>query len=630
MEVIVYVQVSNECIQAIIETVRQMELDGDGVHLTDSQVCLMLLSGKDKCDSDEPTFAFLQVLELVPRQYRSTEGSSVVAILSPWFAELRRTTCSPPNVLLGASWMPLPPTTDESTIVVIGNTGAGKSTLLNAVLGEMDVLPTNAMRACTAAIIEMEYNYGNPSDDERYEAVIDFANADEWDEEVRQLAATAAEALAAAKKSGFAVPPDTPAADALCTLRSAYGSAADAHLETIDVLLGAPGPIREHLGSTLTVRAADGAALRARYAHAVDSGDDAGVGALWPAVRRVRLRGPWAALCGGVRLVDAPGLADDNGARGGLVRGCLARADGVWLVSNIRRAVNDKTVKDLLSAGLRAELLARGRPGSLAFVATHTDVLVRSEVVENLGLDPAAGLLECALARSAFTKRRVREDFLRGLEPDALPDAPSTAAAAAAAAAAAVSAADPAGEDAPAAGPAQRARWALPVFTVSAVDFQKLAGVRVGDGPPAVFAEEEATEVPALRRLARETAAARRAAAREGAEAYRAGEALVRWLEAARQQAREEELDALGEGGAPAGGDGLGKRAPGGADGAPAAKRGCAGVAAVRAVASQLSLAEARLREIRAAQASGCAARAAGGAAGVGGSVVIDLTLDDD
>ena len=34
----VYLQVSNECIEAILETVRHMELDGDGVHLTDSQV----------------------------------------------------------------------------------------------------------------------------------------------------------------------------------------------------------------------------------------------------------------------------------------------------------------------------------------------------------------------------------------------------------------------------------------------------------------------------------------------------------------------------------------------------------------------------------------------------------------
>ena len=38
---------------------------------------------------------------------------------------------------------------------VKGDTGSGKSSILNAVLGEVCILPTNGMRACTAAIIEM-------------------------------------------------------------------------------------------------------------------------------------------------------------------------------------------------------------------------------------------------------------------------------------------------------------------------------------------------------------------------------------------------------------------------------------------------------------------------------------------
>ena len=46
----------------------------------------------------------------------------------------------------------------------------------------------------------------------------------------------------------------------------------------------------------------------------------------------------------GVRLIDAPGLADDNSARDAVVKKVLQEANAVWLVSNIRRAVNDKTV----------------------------------------------------------------------------------------------------------------------------------------------------------------------------------------------------------------------------------------------------------------------------------------------
>jgi len=45
----------------------------------------------------------------------------------------------------------------KCSVVVVGSTGAGKSTLLNSLLGEVDVLPTNGMRACTAVLIELSY-----------------------------------------------------------------------------------------------------------------------------------------------------------------------------------------------------------------------------------------------------------------------------------------------------------------------------------------------------------------------------------------------------------------------------------------------------------------------------------------
>ena len=40
--------------------------------------------------------------------------------------------------------------------------------------------------------------------------------------------------------------------------------------------------------------------------------------------------------------------ADDNSARDAVVKKILQQANSVWLVSNIRRAVNDKTTKDML------------------------------------------------------------------------------------------------------------------------------------------------------------------------------------------------------------------------------------------------------------------------------------------
>ena len=113
------------------------------------------------------------------------------------------------------------------------------------------------------------------------------------------------------------------------------------------------------------------------YSKCVDSVNDGSEGSLWPIVKRVVLRGPWHVLSQGVRLVDAPGLADDNSARDAVVKKVLQEANCVWLVSNIRRAVNDKTVKDMMPPSLKQVLVEQGVLGSLVFVATQSDIIVR-------------------------------------------------------------------------------------------------------------------------------------------------------------------------------------------------------------------------------------------------------------
>jgi len=53
-------------------------------------------------------------------------------------------------------------------------------------------------------------------------------------------------------------------------------------------------------------------------------------------------------------------------------------------VADIKRAVNNQTIKEMVTPGVRRELDAEGSLGALAFVATHADVFLRSELVENL------------------------------------------------------------------------------------------------------------------------------------------------------------------------------------------------------------------------------------------------------
>ena len=130
--------------------------------------------------------------------------------------------------------------------------------------------------------------------------------------------------------------------------------------------------VAAQLGQSLELRAESAAELGRRSRPYMDSADEAHDGALWPLVRRVSLRGPFAvcapsALCtGGIRLLDAPGLHDDNAARDGVLRGVVAEAHSVLVVSNIRRACNDKGAKDMMPLPLRRALLSSGFAGALA------------------------------------------------------------------------------------------------------------------------------------------------------------------------------------------------------------------------------------------------------------------------
>jgi hypothetical protein len=165
-------------------------------------------------------------------------------------------------------------------------------------------------------------------------------------------------------------------------------------------------------------------------------------------------------------------------------------------VSNITRAVNDKTAKDLLSKDFRRQLLMDGKmSGAVAFVATQTDILQRSEVIASLKLARSTTIAECAQARNAFTKQRLKKDFFDGIAEMAM-----------------------AAGDNVTRGSIE-ARYDLPVFCVSSVDFQKLAGLRPLDGP-SIWTEAASTEIPSIVKHLHEQAIVRRAiAVKEQAEA---------------------------------------------------------------------------------------------------------------
>eukprot|EP01043_Picozoa_sp_COSAG02_P026756 COSAG02_NODE_1551_length_11961_cov_19.841173_4_plen_1660_part_00 len=262
------------------------------------------------------------------------------------------------------------------TIVVIGGTGAGKSTCLNSLLGEVQILPTNCMRACTATIIEMTH-LASANAGERYVAKINFVTKDEWAQELKMLCYTIAKAKAEAPAESKATDWLIGAANhAVIKLRSIYGSGMEDQILSADLSSLQTCEKVNHLLENGAVRlGADTAGELSQKLETMglDSDNDTSDGATWPLTKTVNVQGPWPLLQQGVRLVDAPGLHDDNSARASVVKGYLAKADSIFFVSNIKRAVNDKTTKDLLTLDLRRNLLATGKLGQLAFICTQSD-----------------------------------------------------------------------------------------------------------------------------------------------------------------------------------------------------------------------------------------------------------------
>ena len=377
--------------------------------------------------------------------------------------------------------------TDPLTIVVIGGTGAGKSTLLNSVVGESELLPTNCMRACTATIIELCYRTSAAAG-EVYETMIEFVSAEHWNTELDEMCKTISQAKAAAAKTAASSARSTgpadwlisgsAASDAVIKMRSVFGTAMEKHIMDADAeTLKQHTQVVELLAQGSVRLCADSSEqLSTQLKEQIDSENETAHGAKWPLIKVVKMSGPWAALSAGVRLVDAPGLHDDNTARANVVKSYLAQADAILLVSNIKRAVNDKTTKDLMTLELRSRLASEGRLGQLSFVATQTDELVRSEIQDNLRLSSETTTIDCSLARNTFTKDKLTTDFWTGIAPALCP-------------------VNRVGDG-----------FAFPVFTCSSIDFQKTSGIRTDDGPPKVFPTPAATELPALRGFIRAVA----------------------------------------------------------------------------------------------------------------------------
>ncbi|KAL8769219.1 MAG: hypothetical protein Q9209_004720 [Squamulea sp. 1 TL-2023] len=206
----------------------------------------------------------------------------------------------------------------KTVIGVVGNTGAGKSSVINAMLEEERLVPTNCMRACTAVVTEISYNY----EEQPYCAEIEFITAEDWAKELKVLFQDLLDGDGNVSRE--CTNEDSDAGVAYAKIKAVYPQKTkeDISHSTIDRLLQ---EVVHILGTRRNIKEMDSLMFYKKLQSFVDSKEKT-TGKkdkdgkkpkrereLWPLIRVVRLYVKSPALATGAVIVDLPGfvLAND-------------------------------------------------------------------------------------------------------------------------------------------------------------------------------------------------------------------------------------------------------------------------------------------------------------------------------
>ncbi|KAL8789297.1 MAG: hypothetical protein Q9213_001220 [Squamulea squamosa] len=264
----------------------------------------------------------------------------------------------------------------KTVIGVVGNTGAGKSSVINAMLEEERLVPTNCMRACTAVVTEISYNY----EEQPYCAEIEFITAEDWAKELKVLFQDLLDGDGNVSRE--CTNEDSDAGVAYAKIKAVYPQKTKEEIShsTIDRLLNEVSNI---LGTRRNIKETGSLMFYRKLQSFVDSKEKS-TGKkdkdgkkpkrereMWPLIRVVRLYVKSPALATGAVIVDLPGYADDENL----------------LVAPINRAVDDKAAKSLLGESFKRQLKMDGGFGAVTFICSKTDDISISEAQDSLGLD---------------------------------------------------------------------------------------------------------------------------------------------------------------------------------------------------------------------------------------------------
>ena len=284
----------------------------------------------------------------------------------------------------------------KTVIGVVGNTGAGKSSVINAMLDEERLVPTNCMRACTAVVTEISYNY----QEQPYCAEIEFISAQDWAKELNVLFQDLLDGDG--KVSRECANEDTDAGIAYAKIKAVYPQKTKEEISNsnIDSLLGEVSNI---LGTSRNIKEKDSLIFYKKLQSFVDSKEkstgkkdkdgkrEKREREFWPLIRVVRLYVKSSALATGAVIVDLPGVHDANAARAAVAEGYMKQCTGLWIVAPINRAVDDKAAKSLLGESFKRQLKMDGGFSAVTFICSKTDDISLMEAQDSLGLDEQMG-----------------------------------------------------------------------------------------------------------------------------------------------------------------------------------------------------------------------------------------------
>ncbi len=279
----------------------------------------------------------------------------------------------------------------EVAISLVGGTGAGKSTLLNSLIGAR-VLPVSAMRACTAAVCEVSYHDGP------YQAHVEFVPRVAWEREVELMRADLRDSWRPAAAEDVA-------SDALAQLSrtardklwTVYRPSEDASPVSFDPFdLTEPPEIRDALDAGYANVCCDKLEeFRKEVARYLDSKHR-----FWPIVKSVAVKGNFAPLRDGAKIIDLPGLNDPNEAREEVTKRHLKTCRFVWIVFNMKRALTRDLIQFMQSDDFLRQVVMDGRVDSLTFVGTAADQVELEAGIEEFGLELDAEYADVVTARN--------------------------------------------------------------------------------------------------------------------------------------------------------------------------------------------------------------------------------------